>query len=118
MTEFCSDIQVEPLPGTAKKESVYVLFEWPGGWSRDVLDGDTFGPDLTAQLKAKLKGVAGLQLIRRPGRDGRQVGKMHRCYLVWAEQGVMELVLLTEPEKILDLDLTGPGRNGLSLIHI
>ena len=31
MTEFCSDIQVEPLPGTAKKESVYVLFEWPGG---------------------------------------------------------------------------------------
>ena len=112
MTEFCSDIQVEPLPGTAKKESVYVLFEWPGGWSRDVLDGDTFGPDLTAQLKAKLKGVAGLQLIRRPGRDGRQVGKMHRCYLVWAEQGVMELVLLTEPEKILDLDLTGPGRNG------
>ena len=112
MTEFCSDIQVEPLPGTAKKESVYVLFEWPGGWSRDVLDGDTFGPELTAQLKAKLKGVAGLQLIRRPGRDGRQVGKMHRCYLVWAEQGVMELVLLTGPEKILDLDLTGPGCNG------
>ena len=112
MTEFCSDIQVEPLPGTAKKESVYVLFEWPGGWSRDVLDGDTFGPELTAQLKAKLKGVAGLQLIRRPGRDGRQVGKMHRCYLVWAERGVMELVLLTGPEKILDLDLTGPRRNG------
>ena len=112
MTDFCSDYQVEPLPGTAKKESVFVLFEWPGGWSRDVLDGDTFGPELTAQLKKKLKGQVGLQLIRRPGRDGRQIGTMHRCYLVWAEQGVMELVLLTGPEKILDLDLTAPGRNG------
>ena len=112
MTDFCSDYQVEPLPGTAKKESVFVLFEWPGGWSRDVLDGDTFGPELTAQLKEKLNGQAGLQLIRRPGRDGRQIGTMHRCYLVWAEQGVMELILLTGPEKILDLDLTAPGRNG------
>lgn len=112
MTDFCSDYQVEPLPGTAKKQSVFVLFEWPGGWSRDVLDGNTFGSELTAQLKDKLKGRAGLQLIRRPGRDGRQIGSMHRCYLVWAEQGVMELVLMTGPEKILDLDLSAPGRNG------
>lgn len=112
MTDFCSDYQVEPLPGTAKKQSVFVLFEWPGGWSRDVLDGNTFGSELTAQLKDKLKGRAGLQLIRRPGRDGRQIGSMHRCYLVWAEQGVMELVLMTGPEKILDLDLSEPGRNG------
>lgn len=108
----CSDAQVEPLPGTAKKESVYVVFEWPGGWSHDVLDGGTFGEELTAKLKSKLKGVAGLQLVRRPGRDGRQVGKLHRCYLVWAEQGIMELLLLSGPEAILDLDLTGPGRNG------
>lgn len=108
----CSDAQVEPLPGTAKKESVYVVFEWPGGWSHDVLDGGTFGEELTAKLKAKLKGVAGLQLVRRPGRDGRQVGNLHRCYLVWAQQGVMELLLLSGPEAILDLDLSGPYRNG------
>lgn len=108
----CSDILVEPLPGTAKQEKVYVLFEWPGGWSRDVLDGDTFGPELTRLLKEKLAGHAGLQLIRRPGRKGHQVGNMHRCYLVWAQSARMEMLLLTGPEKIVELDLTGPGRNG------
>ncbi|QPK79630.1 sucrase ferredoxin [Corynebacterium lizhenjunii] len=112
----CSSYLAEPLAGTAKQESVYVLFEWPGGWSRDVLDGETFGAELTGKLRAKLKGVAGLQLIRRPGRAGRQVGKMHRCYLVWAREAVMEMVLLTGPEQILDLDLTGPGRNGGGVI--
>lgn len=110
--DFCSDHCVEPLPGSAKQEKVYVVFEWPSGWSRDVLDGDTFGPELTARLKKKLKGVAGLQLARRPGRDGRQVGNFHRCYLVWTQQAVMEMVLLSGPEAILDLDLSGPGRNG------
>lgn len=119
MPEFCSDLTAasgEPLAGTAKRERAYVLFEWPGGWSRDVLDGDTFSAELTAALKAKLKGVAGLQLIRRPGREGRQVGKMHRCYLAWPEENVLEMVLLTGPEKILDLDLTGPGCNGGGII--
>ena len=111
MTEFCSDVEVGPLGGTAKKGSVYVIFEWPGGWSRDVLDGDTFGAELTAKLKDKLRGVA-FQLVRRPGRDGRQVGKFHRCYLVWAESATMEMVLLRGPEAILDLDLSGPGHNG------
>ncbi len=112
MSIACSDVDHEPLPGSAKKESVFVLFEWPGGWSHDVLDGGTFGEELSAQLKAKLKGRAGLQLIRRPGKAGHQVGKMHRCYLVWVEQAVMEMVLLTDPAQILDLDLSGPGRNG------
>ena len=35
----CSDVQGEPLAGSAKQGRAYVLFEWPGGWSRDVLDG-------------------------------------------------------------------------------
>ncbi|MDN6493539.1 MAG: sucrase ferredoxin [Corynebacterium casei] len=111
----CSDIHVEPLPGSAKQGRAYVLFEWPAGWSRDVLDGNTFSKELTSQLKSKLKKSGkgtGLQLIRRPGREGRDVGKFHRCYLVWAEQATMELVKLSGPEDILDLDLSGPGRNG------
>lgn len=112
----CSDIAVEPLPGTAKQESVYVLFESAGGWSRDILDGDTFGAELTDKLRTKLTGVAGLQLIRHPGRAGRRIGKLHRCYLVWAKEQVTELVLLDAPEDILDLDLTAPGRNGAKLI--
>ncbi len=105
---FCSDVQVEPLPGTAKKESVFVLFEWPNGWSRDILDGGTFGPELTAQLKAKLKGVAGLQLIRKPGKEGRVINGQHRCYVVWAEQGVCKEYLLDGPADILGLDLGAP----------
>lgn len=110
---MCSDVEVGPLAGTAKQESVYVLFESPGGWSRDVLDGGTFGDELTAQLKSTLAGAgASLQLIRRAGRRGRDVKKLRRCYLVWARHEVIELVLLPGPEDILGLDLSGPGKNG------
>ncbi len=101
---FCSDVQVEPLAGTAKQESVYVLFEWPMAWSRDVLDGRTFDPGLTAKLKAKLKGVAGLQLIRRPGRAGHERGAGHfRCFVVWAREGLVQDYVLNGPEDILEL---------------
>lgn len=107
----CSDIQVEPLPGTAKREHTYVVLEHPGGWSRDILDGETFGAELTARLRAHLKGNAGLQLIRRPGRAGQTTGP-RRLFLVFTEQAVVETLTVTEPEEILDLDLSGPGRNG------
>lgn len=115
----CSDIKVEPLAGSAKQGSAYVLFEWSAGWSRDVLDGNTFDRNLSKQLKSKLKEGGkgtGLQLIRRPGREGRNVGELHRCYLVWAYEQKMELVLLRGPEDILDLDLSGPGKNGGHII--
>ncbi|MBC3185965.1 sucrase ferredoxin [Corynebacterium sp. zg-331] len=115
-TPLCSDALRGPLAGSAKKGEVYVLFEWPGGWSRDVLDGGTFGPDLSARLKKMLKGTASLQLIRRPGRAGREVGSKHRCYLVWVREARMELLLIDAPEDLLGLDLTGPGRNGGRLV--
>lgn len=116
---FCSDIQVEPLAGTAKQESVYVLFEWPAAWSRDVLDGHTFGPGLTERLKAKLKGVAGLQLIRRPGRAGRERGTGHfRCFVVWAKEGLVQDYILNGPEDILDLDLENPRGTCLPLVLV
>lgn len=107
----CSDAQVEPLPGSAKQESVYVLYEHPFGWSRDILDGGTFGEELTAQLKAFLKKRAGLQLIRYPGRDGRKIDRP-RLFLVFTESAVTETMVVDGPEDILDLDLSGPGRNG------
>lgn len=107
----CSDVPGEPLPGSAKQERVYVILEWPHGWSRDILDGGVFGEDLTARLRDKLGGDAGLQLIRHPGRDGRRITS-HHLFLVFAEQGRMEKLLVDGPEAILDLDLSGPGRNG------
>lgn len=103
----CSDAQVEPLPGTAKQTTTYVVFEWPYGWSRDVLDGNTFSPELSAQLKAL---DVGIQLIKHPRE--RRVEK-YRCFVVFAEFGVTELHYLDGPEQILDLDLTRPTGNAI-----
>lgn len=111
----CSDVGVEPLPGTAKTGNGFVLLEHPGPWSHDVLDGDTFGPELTTRLEAHLKAAKmGLQLIRKPGREGRQIDG-HTVFLVFSEQAVMERLVITDPQQVLDLDLSGPGRNGAGL---
>ena len=112
----CSDVLGEPLPGSAKQQRVYVILEWPHGWSRDVLDGGVFGEELTARLKEKLGDEAGLQLIRHPGRDGRRIEE-HHLFLVFADQAKMELLKVDGPEAILDLDLAGPGRNGAEAVE-
>lgn len=112
----CSDTRPEPLPGSAKQESLYLLYEHPYGWSHDILDGDTFGPALTAQLTAFLHGRAGLQLIRHPGREGRRVDRP-RLFLVFAGEGHTELLHVDGPEEILGLDLSGPGRNGAEVVE-
>lgn len=111
MSLRCSDINVEPLPGTAKTGSGFVLFEYAGAWSRDVLDGGTFSPELTAQLKKNLKKSGmGLQLIRKPGREGRNVEK-HNLFLVFSKEAIIEHVVVDSPEAILDMDLSQPGKN-------
>ena len=104
------------MPGTAKRDRMYVVFEWPAGWSRDVLDGDTFGVDLSAQIKAHLGAGVGFQLIRKPGRAGHQMPQRHRAYLVYPEQAYAELLYLDGPEDILQLDLTGPGTISISTL--
>lgn len=109
---FCSDIQAEPLPGTAKTGSTYVLLEWPGPWSRDVLDGDTLGAELSAKLKAHLaQHNATLLLIRHTSRERRAITD-HHVYLVFADEAVTEVLHVDGPEAVLDLDLSGPGKNG------
>lgn len=108
----CSDIAPEPLPGSAKQASIYVIFEWPHAWSKDVLDGGTFGPELTAKLKAHLdEAGATLQLIRHPTREGRNI-EDHHLYVVFAEQATIEVLHVDGPEAILDLDLSAPLRCG------
>ncbi|WP_350354627.1 sucrase ferredoxin [Corynebacterium aquatimens] len=111
----CSDVDVEPLPGTAKTGGTYVLFEWPGPWGRDVLDGDTLGAELSAKLSELMKRYgATLLLVRHPTREGRQI-KDHHVYLVFAEEGVTEVLHVDGPEELLGLDLSGPGKNGASV---
>lgn len=68
----CSDLQHEPLPGTAKAGSLFVALEHQYGWSNDILDGGVFGEELTGRIKEWLaQRGAVLQLIRRPGRLGQ-----------------------------------------------
>ena len=112
---FCSDVQVEPLPGTAKTGSTYVLLEWPGPWSRDVLDGNTLGAELSTKLKAHLAQYnATLLLIRHTSRARRDIPD-HHVYLVFADEAVTEVLHVNGPEAVLDIDLSGPGKNGAQL---
>ena len=108
----CSDVVVEPLPGTAKPGSVYVLFEWPEAWPRDVMGDAALGEELTAKLAPMLEEHdATLLLIRHPTREGRNITD-HHLYLVFADEAVTEVKHIDSPEELLELDLSGPGRNG------
>ena len=108
----CSDVEVEPLPGTAKPGSTYVLFEWPEAWPRDVLGDNALGSELTPKIAAHLDEYdASILLIRHPTREGRDIDD-HHLYLVFADEGVTEVLHVDGPEAILDLDLSGPGKNG------
>lgn len=72
--DSCSLSVGENLPGTAAVERVWVLLEHPGGWGHDILDGSTFGEDLSAGLKQKMADAgARFLLVRRPGREGQEV---------------------------------------------
>ena len=108
----CSDVEVEPLPGTAKPGSVYVLFEWPEAWPRDVMGDAALGEELTAKLAPLLEAHgATLLLIRHPTREGRHITD-HHLYLVFADEAVAEVKHIDSPDELLELDLSGPGRNG------
>lgn len=108
----CSDVEVEPLPGTAKPGSVYVLFEWPEAWPRDVMGDAALGEELTAKLAPMLEEHdATLLLIRHPTREGRNITD-HHLYLVFADEAVTEVKHIDSPDELLELDLSGPGRNG------
>ncbi|MEH0146556.1 sucrase ferredoxin [Corynebacterium sp. Q4381] len=107
----CSDVEVEPLPGTAKPGSTYVLFEWPDAWSRDVLDGDTLGPELSARIKDHVEANHATFLLIRHATRERRLIQDHHVYLVFADQGVTEVLHVDGPEAVLDLDLSGPGKN-------
>ena len=108
----CSDVEVEPLPGTAKPGATYVIFEWPDPWPRDVLGDAALGEDLSPRIAKHLDEYdASLLLIRHPTREGRHI-KDHHLYLVFADEGITEVLHVDGPDAILDLDLSGPGKNG------
>lgn len=104
-TDSCSLPVDENLPGTAAQESLWVLLEHPGGWGRDVLDGTTFGPGLSAALKDRMAQVgARLLLVRQPGREGqaaKDAGARRRAFV--AVTGGRDF----SPARLYSFEVTG-----------
>jgi hypothetical protein len=74
---FCADISREagePLAATASRVEHWILIEYPGLWSRDVLGGSRLAPGLKEHLQKQLGRLphARLLFIRRPQRIGTQ----------------------------------------------
>ncbi|WP_128890387.1 sucrase ferredoxin [Corynebacterium pelargi] len=104
MTTWCSDVQPEPLPGTARTGTTFVLMEHHGPWSRDILDGGTL-----AHTEC-FRDIPGFTLIRKPGRAGRKPKRLRNVYLVFAEHNIVEHLEIPEA-MVPNLDFSGPGRN-------
>lgn len=109
MTDLCSDVHIEPLPGTSRVGDTYVLLEHTGAWSHDILDGKTFTAEVSSQLKAL---DVGLYLIRKPGRAGHVDKPLKTVYLVFGSVGIAETLVVEKAEDICSLDLSGPGKMG------
>lgn len=100
----------EPPAGTAAHEQSWVLLEVPGGWGRDIFDGEALGKDLSTRLKAHVAACGSRMLfIRRPGREGQLVGRP-RFYLCDTRPGSRSVRAghVDRPEDMLGLDLA-PG---------
>jgi hypothetical protein len=78
---FCADISAataEPLAATASRVDHWLVIEYRGLWSRDVLGGSLFSDRVKAALRQQLDALprSRLLFIRRPerrARDGRMV---------------------------------------------
>jgi hypothetical protein len=78
---FCSATaseRGEPLAATASRIDHWLLVEYRGGWTRDVLDGSLLSPELKEHLRAQLAalGRARLFFVKQPERrsqPGRRV---------------------------------------------
>ncbi len=80
---LCADLSREagePLSATASRIDHWLLIEYPGLWSRDVLGGSGLTPAVKAHLRGQLAALphARLLFIRRPDRRGAEA----RCVYV------------------------------------
>lgn len=110
--DSCSLLNAEPLPGTAAHEHVWVCLEHPGNWGQDILDGTTFGEELSAALAQKIKDAhARLLLIRAPGRAGQIAKDSARQVFVGVttpgKEGLYSL-RVASPQALLELPLDTP----------
>jgi hypothetical protein len=104
----------EPLAGTAATARTWLLLEQPGPWGAKALTSSHLDPVLGRTLEAAAEdtGVR-VALIRRPGRhaDCREVHE-RQVYVAHTVPGNAWLhsATTTDPEQLLNLDLTALGR--------
>jgi hypothetical protein len=111
--EYCRDVALEnaePLAGTASRVDHWILVEYRGLWSRDVLPGS----GLSDQVKQRLREQASarprtkLLFVRRTERRGRP-----DLRVFWGSSTERGATLfqaeLESYDDLLELDLTAPG---------
>jgi hypothetical protein len=117
---FCADISRqsgEPLAATASRVDHWLLIEYPGLWSRDVLGGSRLSQQVKSHLDAELARLphARLLFIRRPERRG---GDRRLVYVVrTCEQGGEAYRLeIADYAALLELDLVNVLKGGGDLL--
>jgi hypothetical protein len=93
---FCSAVSSElgePLAATASRIDHWLLVEYRGGWTRDVLGGSLLSPELKEHLRAQLAalGHARLFFVKQPERR-LQPGR--RVFFATSRPGAERLVTL------------------------
>lgn len=113
MTTLCSDLQHEPMPGTAKPGQCFIAMEHPYGWGHDILDGHALGDELSAQITEYLSHHnSQMQLIRRPGREGQHVDR--RTVFISDVRGTIRKLYVEKPEDLLAID---PANSGGEIVN-
>ncbi|AKZ58581.1 hypothetical protein SAM23877_5536 [Streptomyces ambofaciens ATCC 23877] len=104
----------EPVAGTAPVARTWLLLEQPGPWGAKALTASHLDPALGRALEAAAKGTGvRVALIRRPGRHAdRGTPDARRVYAAHTVPGNVWLhaTTLTDPRRLLDLDLAALGR--------
>jgi hypothetical protein len=107
---FCADISRqsgEPLAATASRVDHWLLIEYPGLWSRDVLGGSRLSTRLKSHLDEQLARLshARLLFIRRPERRGG--GDRRLVYVVQTREdgGDVHRLEIGDYAALLDLDV-------------
>jgi hypothetical protein len=111
--EFCREVALEnaePLAGTASRVDHWILLEYRGLWSRDVLPGSGLSDQVKERLREQVSARPRTKLlfIRRTERRGRA-----ELRVIWGSSPERGARLFHEAfesyDDLLGLDLTAPG---------
>jgi hypothetical protein len=111
---FCADISAdtgEPLTATASRVHNWVMFEYRGLWSRDVLGGSLLSERVRTTLREQLGASprSRLLFIRRPERRG-QDGRMVYLARTTEEEAVLRGFEVGHAEDLVGLDIEAEAR--------